>query len=116
MSYAPALRVAIEAALAAGAVFRAEMHRADGPRGGGDKAPADREVELAIRGALLAATPYSYLGEETGEGIVGADPSRVWIVDPNDGTAAFLKSSSRPRRRSARATRAACRGGIESRC
>lgn len=91
MSYASALRVAIEAALAAGAVFRGEMHRPDGPRGGGDKAPADTEVELTIRAALLAATPYGYLGEETHDEVIGADPSHVWIVDPNDGTAAFLK-------------------------
>jgi ADP-ribosylglycohydrolase/fructose-1,6-bisphosphatase/inositol monophosphatase family enzyme len=91
MSYAPALRMAIEAALAAGATFRAEMHRPGGPRGGGDSAPADREVELRIRAALLAATPWSYLGEESGDGVTGADPSHVWIVDPNDGTAAFLK-------------------------
>ena len=91
MSYAAALRTAIEAALAAGAIFRAEMQRPGGSRGSVDKAPADREVELQIRGALLAATPYGYLGEETGDGVVGADPSHVWIVDPNDGTAAFLK-------------------------
>ncbi len=91
MSYAPALRLAIEAALAAGATFRAELHRPGGPRGAGDSAPADREVELRIRDALLAATPWSYLGEESGDGVIGADPSHVWIVDPNDGTAAFLK-------------------------
>ncbi|MEP7126582.1 MAG: inositol monophosphatase family protein, partial [Byssovorax sp.] len=91
MSYTAALRVAIEAALAAGAVFRAEMHRPDGPRGGGDKAPADTEVELQIKSALLAATPYGYLGEETHDEVIGSDPSHVWIVDPNDGTAAFLK-------------------------
>lgn len=91
MSYAAALRVAIEAALGAGVVFRGELHRPDGPRGSGDKAPADTEVELAIRAALLAATPYGYLGEETHDEVVGADPSHVWIVDPNDGTAAFLK-------------------------
>jgi ADP-ribosylglycohydrolase/fructose-1,6-bisphosphatase/inositol monophosphatase family enzyme len=107
MSYAAALRTAIEAARAAGGVFRAEMHRADGPRGGGDHAPADREVELAIRSAVLGATPYGYLGEETGDGVVGADPSHVWIVDPNDGTAAFLKG-----RRGASVSIALVRSGV----
>ena len=91
MSYAAALRTAIDAVLAAGAHLRAELHRPSGPRGGGSKAPADDEAELQIRSALLAATPYGYLGEESGDAIEGADPSHRWIVDPNDGTAAFLK-------------------------
>ena len=91
MSYAAALQTAIDAALAAGARLRAELHRPGGPRGEGSKAPADDEVELQIRAALLAATPYGYLGEETRDPIEGADPSHRWIVDPNDGTAAFLK-------------------------
>ncbi|MFS8071870.1 MAG: inositol monophosphatase family protein, partial [Byssovorax sp.] len=91
MSYAAALRTAIDAALAAGAHLRAELHRPSGPRGSGAKAPADDEAELQIRSALLAATAYGYLGEESGDAIEGADPSHRWIVDPNDGTAAFLK-------------------------
>jgi ADP-ribosylglycohydrolase/fructose-1,6-bisphosphatase/inositol monophosphatase family enzyme len=107
MSYAPLLRTAIEAALAAGAVFRAEMQSPGGPRGSVDKAPADREVELQIRSALLASTPYGYLGEETDDEVVGADPSHVWIVDPNDGTAAFLKG-----RRGASVSIALVRGGV----
>jgi ADP-ribosylglycohydrolase/fructose-1,6-bisphosphatase/inositol monophosphatase family enzyme len=107
MSYAAALRLAIEAALAAGAVLLGEMHRPGGPRGGGDKAPADTEVELAIRAALLAATPYGYLGEETDDEVIGVDPSHVWIVDPNDGTAAFLKG-----RRGASVSIALVRGGV----
>jgi len=91
MSCAPALRIAVDAARRAGALFRAELHQPSGPRGRGDKAPADTEVELQIRSALLAATPYGYVGEETGEPLEGADPSHRWIVDPDDGTAAFLK-------------------------
>ena len=106
MSYAAALRTAIDAMLAAGALLRAELHRPSGPRGGGSKAPADDEVELQIRSALLAATPYGYLGEESGDPIEGADPSHRWIVDPNDGTAAFLKG-----RRGASVAIALLRGG-----
>ncbi len=64
--YRHALRTAIEAAREAGAILRNDLHRADGPRGGGSHADADDEAEQIIRQRLLAATDWSYLGEETG--------------------------------------------------
>ncbi|APR75257.1 ADP-ribosylglycohydrolase [Minicystis rosea] len=88
--YTTDLAVAIAAARAAGAHLREELHRPGGPRGSGAHADADAEAEAIIRDALLGVTPYAYLGEELGDR-EGADPTHRWIVDPNDGTASFLK-------------------------
>jgi ADP-ribosylglycohydrolase/fructose-1,6-bisphosphatase/inositol monophosphatase family enzyme len=88
--YQHALQTAIEAAREAGAILRNDLHRPDGPRGGGSHADADDEAEHVIRQRLLAATDWSYLGEETGSH-EGRDLQHRWLVDPNDGTAAYLK-------------------------
>ena len=88
--YQRALQTAIEAAREAGAILRNDLHRPDGPRGGGSHADADDEAEQIIRRRLLAATDWSYLGEETGSHD-GKDSRHRWLVDPNDGTAAYLK-------------------------
>jgi len=88
--YQDALKSAIEAAREAGAILRNDLHRPDGPRGGGSHADADDEAEQIIRQRLLAATDWSYLGEETGLHD-GKDSRHRWLVDPNDGTAAYLK-------------------------
>ena len=86
----PALDLAIEVALAAGERLREELFRPGGPRGSGDKADIDLEVETDIRRQLLEAFPeWSYQGEETGRAENGG-PAR-WIVDPNDGTSCYLK-------------------------
>src|SRR5207244_9711478 len=45
--------------------------------------------EGLIRGRLLEAFPWGYRGEETG--YAGADGPHLWLVDPNDGTASFLR-------------------------
>jgi len=60
---------------------------------------ADRGVELALREALASARPGDLVvGEEFGSGSGGAsggggsgDGSRRWIVDPIDGTKAFVR-------------------------
>jgi ADP-ribosylglycohydrolase/fructose-1,6-bisphosphatase/inositol monophosphatase family enzyme len=87
---AAALSAAVEAAREAGALLRDEFHRPGGPRGHGGRAEIDRPAEEAIRARLLAAFPWNYLGEETGRAGPGAGPF-LWLVDPNDGTAAYLK-------------------------
>lgn len=87
--YKRALDVAVVAARDAGALLLSEFHRGGGPRGSGSHADADIEAETLIRSRLLAGTSWSYLGEETGAA-TGADTSHVWLVDPNDGTRAFL--------------------------
>ena len=44
-----------------------------------------------IRDRLLAATPtFGFLGEET-QRVGGAPGQPIWVVDPNDGTAAYLR-------------------------
>ncbi|AKT36745.1 inositol monophosphatase family protein [Chondromyces crocatus] len=91
-SYGGALALAREAALAAGERLRAELHRPGGATGQGGHAPIDKEVEHLLRERLTGATPFSFLGEETGSHS-GEDPSHCWIVDPNDGTRAFLQGS-----------------------
>ncbi len=88
--YRGPLAAAIEAAREAGALLRADFHQPDGPRGAGDHADADEEAERLIRAKLLAAFPYAYRGEETGSA-PGADGTHLWLVDPNDGTSAYLK-------------------------
>jgi ADP-ribosyl-[dinitrogen reductase] hydrolase len=90
-SYEPALRIAVDAAVRAGALLRSEFHRPGGPRGSGGHAPVDDEAELLIRGLLRSAFPeWSYLGEETGRD-GPAESRHRWLVDPNDGTVSFIK-------------------------
>ncbi len=98
--YAEALRLAIEAARAAGARLRAEFHRPGGPRGDGhDHADIDAEVEAEdIRPRLTAAFPtWGYRGEETEPPLPPRDQEgHVWLVDPNDGTRAYLRGFRGP--------------------
>jgi ADP-ribosyl-[dinitrogen reductase] hydrolase len=89
------LRAALEQATVvarrAGELLRADLHRAGGPRGGGDKADADTEAEQLIRGWLLGAVlGWGFLGEETGH-VPGHPGEPLWLVDPNDGTRDYLK-------------------------
>ena len=95
-SLSHALDVAINAAREAGDLLRAELHRPGGPRGAGDHADADTEAESLVRVRLREAFPqHALVGEEQGTQ-PGTPPSLtapVWLVDPNDGTRAFLKGS-----------------------
>ncbi|HYT94738.1 MAG TPA: inositol monophosphatase family protein [Gemmataceae bacterium] len=84
------LAAAVEAARAAGALLRDDFLRPGGPRGSGSHADADTEAERLIRDKLLAALPCAYRGEETGFADKEGDP-HLWLVDPNDGTSAYLK-------------------------
>jgi len=85
------LDVVTSVVIAAGNLIRKDFHRAGGPRGHGHHAEVDEEAERVIRERLLEAFPdWGYLGEETGS----AGPSDAeyrWLVDPNDGTASYLK-------------------------
>lgn len=91
MTYDQHLKTAVEAVLEAGELLRTDFHRPNGPRGGGAHAEADEEAERLIRKRLLDAFPeFSYRGEETGSR-PGKDPSHIWLVDPNDGTSAYLR-------------------------
>ena len=82
------LDAAISCAREAGALLRQEFHAPTGPRGAGQSAEVDAEIESFLRQQLLAAFPCGWLGEE-GRALPGSTNS-TWVVDPHDGTGAFL--------------------------
>jgi len=84
--------VAIDAACEAGALLRQEFHRPGGPRGTGGHADIDQPAERLIQNALLARFRWDYLGEELGY-VNNGNGRLIWLVDPNDGTASYLKGS-----------------------
>ena len=79
----------IDVVESAGELIKAEWARAGGPRGQGDKADVDVEIELILREQLLALLPCDFWGEETGHTLTGH--AYCWVVDPNDGTSDFLR-------------------------
>jgi ADP-ribosyl-[dinitrogen reductase] hydrolase len=83
------LQSVISAAEAAGRTLAAEFARPSGPRGQGSHADVDDEIEAVLRKQLLELLPARWRGEETGtEESVGGP--YCWLVDPHDGTSAFL--------------------------
>ena len=67
-----------------------ESRRPAGPRGAGDKAAIDAEIEQYLAGRLTALLPARVVGEETP--IRPGDGSALcWLVDPHDGTRAWLE-------------------------
>lgn len=99
MRYEQELVVVIHAVREAGDALRNELHRVGGPRGQGEYAEIDTRVEMFLREslphlpdsrALLPGPTWCFRGEETGT-FLGDDLSHQWLVDPNDGTASFLK-------------------------
>lgn len=83
------LKLVTEKVLSAGKLLAAEWDRPDGPRGYGDKAEVDAEIEIVLRKELLGLLPCDFWGEETGTSLVGHE--YCWVVDPNDGTSDFLQ-------------------------
>src|SRR3984957_6491250 len=86
----------IEAAIEAGHLVAAEFARPDGPRFSDNvTAPLDHEIELMLRDRLLALVAARFVGEEAG--VLEAatkdslDNGYCWVVDPHDGTRAFLE-------------------------
>ncbi len=81
----------IAAACEAGHLIAAEFARQDGPRFSDNvTAPLDHEVEMMLRDRLLALVPARFVGEEAG--VVEAPANGYcWVVDPHDGTRAFLE-------------------------
>lgn len=89
MDYEVLLKKVIRAVELAGVYLIAEWQRPDGPRGSGDKADVDIEIESQLRPGLLSLLGCDFWGEETGFILTGAE--YCWVVDPNDGTADFLR-------------------------
>ncbi len=92
MTSSPELAAALEAAEAAARVIRECYGRNLAVRQKEDRTPvtdADLRAELAIRELLEARLPgYGFFGEETGR--EGGDDA-LWLVDPIDGTKAFVR-------------------------
>ena len=89
------LQLLKDAAKAAGEIaaryFRADPQVWDKPGGHGPVTEADLEIDEMLRAELLAARPdYGWLSEETEDGAARLDCERVFIVDPIDGTRAFI--------------------------
>jgi histidinol-phosphatase len=93
MSRSPELRAALDAAEQAGAIARSLFERNIEVRIKADKSPvteADVRCELAIRDILERRFPtYGFYGEETGSRDPNAE--NLWLVDPIDGTKAFVR-------------------------
>jgi histidinol-phosphatase len=87
------LKAALEAAEQAAVIARALYQRNLEVRIKEDKTPvtdADERCEIAIREILEARFPaYGFYGEETGARDTGAES--LWLVDPIDGTKAFVR-------------------------
>lgn len=89
MDYALLLSRVTQAVNRAGELLIAEWQRPNGVRGAGDKADVDLEIEALLRPWLLDMLDCDFWGEETGYSLTGSQ--FCWVVDPNDGTADFLK-------------------------
>ena len=86
----PALHAAVcEAVKQAGAMLEAEFSRARGPRGSYSKAPVDVEIEEFLHHTLTTLLPVPFRAEEKHD-ITPDAGGTLWLVDPHDGTSAFL--------------------------
>ena len=87
------LAAALDAAALATRIVRAHYGRSPGVTIKPDQSPvtvADVEVERAVRDLLHSRFPgHGFLGEETGRSAPPAGGA-LWIVDPIDGTRAFV--------------------------
>jgi ADP-ribosylglycohydrolase/fructose-1,6-bisphosphatase/inositol monophosphatase family enzyme len=74
----------------AGDMLAAEFRRLPRPRGQGHTADIDTEIERLLRAELLGLLRCRFIGEETGT-VDDPDSHLCWVVDPHDGTSAFLE-------------------------
>jgi myo-inositol-1(or 4)-monophosphatase len=89
------LALLVEAARDAGRIARRHFRKApetwDKPDGQGPVTAADLEVDRMLRATLGAARPdYGWLSEETPDSAARLRAPRLFIVDPIDGTRAFI--------------------------
>lgn len=89
------LELAVTAARAAGEAVMRAFRRDNEVRYKGPDQPvtdADLEADRILRSLLLEARPgYGWLSEETADSPARLERSRVWIVDPIDGTRSFVE-------------------------
>ncbi len=89
------LKLLTEAAQAAGEIarkyFGAGPETWDKGNGQGPVTEADLAIDRMLHGELLAARPdYGWLSEETEDDTARLSKERVFIIDPIDGTRAFI--------------------------
>jgi histidinol-phosphatase len=93
MNPSPELKAALDAAEQAALIARSLYEHNIDVRIKADKSPvteADVRCEIAIREILETRFPtYGFFGEETGSR--GEDAEYLWLVDPIDGTKAFIR-------------------------
>jgi histidinol-phosphatase len=93
MNPSPELKAALDAAEQAAVIARSLYQHNIEVRIKADKSPvteADMRCEIAIREILEARFPsYGFFGEETGSR--DRDAESLWLVDPIDGTKAFVR-------------------------
>ncbi|MDP9014523.1 MAG: inositol-phosphate phosphatase [Pseudomonadota bacterium] len=93
MNPSPELQAALDAAAQAASIARSMYRRNIEVRIKADKSPvteADIRCEAAIREILETRFPsYGFFGEETVSR--GLDAENLWLVDPIDGTKAFVR-------------------------
>jgi histidinol-phosphatase len=93
MKHSPELQAALDAAKEAAAIASSMYRRNIEVRLKSDKTPvtdADIRCEIAIREILETRFPhYGFFGEETDSR--GMDAENLWLVDPIDGTMAFVR-------------------------
>jgi histidinol-phosphatase len=93
MHQSPELQAALEAASTAAEIARSMYRQNLEVRVKADKSPvteADTRCEMAIRAILEARFPdYGFYGEETVARDLDAE--NLWLVDPIDGTKAFIR-------------------------
>jgi histidinol-phosphatase len=96
MNPSPELKAALDAAELAATIARSLFQRNIEVRIKEDKTPvteADVRCEIAIREILEARFPaHGFYGEETGSRDTNAES--LWLVDPIDGTKAFVREYS----------------------
>lgn len=88
-----------DAARAAGQLALEYLGRADGPKkwDKSDNSPvteADLAVNKMLAERLQSARPdYGWLSEETADALSARQKKRVWVVDPIDGTRAYMRGN-----------------------
>ena len=93
MQHSPELQAALDAASEAARIARSMYQQNIAVRSKADRSPvteADLRCETVIRAILEARFPaYGFFGEETVAR--GLDAEYLWLVDPIDGTKAFVR-------------------------
>ena len=89
-SVASLLPAVIDAVAETSTMLVEESRRPAGPRGAGDKAEIDVEIERYLADRLTTLLPARFVGEETPARPGDGSPF-CWLVDPHDGTWAWLE-------------------------